>query len=63
MATVKICDRCGAEINPRKSITYAQLRNYNLDRQSETELCCSCAMHLREWLEPVTQKEGADHAT
>lgn len=53
MATKKICDRCGAEINPRESIINLELSDYHhqpvLDRVV-TELCVSCAFHLRKWL-------------
>ena len=48
MATKRICDRCGAEINPPSSVTYAGIRKNIND--NEYELCVSCANKLREWL-------------
>ena len=67
MATIKICDRCGAVINPADSMVYVYLRNKNGDpflvnkEVSEIELCYYCAMQIREVLKPVTKKEGADN--
>ena len=58
MATVKICDRCGAEINPKSSLTYVHMLDSTLERLQEKELCVSCAFKLREWL--VKDGEGAD---
>lgn len=54
--TKKICDRCGAEINPPKSEVYVSLsENYiatafRFIELKPTELCVSCAMQLRRWL-------------
>ena len=50
MATVKICDRCGAEINPKSSLTFAVLKSHVGELLQEKELCVSCAFKLREWL-------------
>ena len=63
MATIKLCDRCGSEINPKSSAVYVLIRNTYGDiiGKKETELCCSCAMQLREFLRRVTKKEGADN--
>lgn len=54
MATVKICDRCGAPINPINSGTRVfpgALLPKPLD------LCVSCAYQLRKWLnnEPIEE--------
>ena len=63
MATIKICDRCGAKINPKSSAVYVTVKDVKgcAIGQTETELCCSCSMQLREFLRPVTKKEGADN--
>ena len=61
MATKLICDRCGAEINPKSSVTYAGMRKRKNDINDndviaavvaahDYELCVSCAHELREWL-------------
>lgn len=50
MATKLICDRCGAEINPMSSVTYAGMRKRKSDiNDYDYELCVSCAHKLREW--------------
>lgn len=56
MATKLICDRCGAEINPKSSVTYAGIRKRKNDINDnwqemldDYELCASCAQKLREW--------------
>lgn len=50
MATKRICDRCGAEINPKSSVTYAGMRKSKNDiNDNDYELCVSCAQKLREW--------------
>ena len=51
MATKKVCDRCGAEINPISSTAYAQLRSYVRELLQEKELCVSCSFELRNWLD------------
>lgn len=51
MATKRICDRCGAEINPPNSVTYAGIRRIKNDiNDKDYELCVSCAINLKEWL-------------
>lgn len=50
MATKRVCDRCGAEINPPNSVTYAGMRRVKTDiNDSDYELCVSCAHELRKW--------------
>lgn len=50
MATKRVCDRCGAEINPCNSVTYAGMRRIKADANTEEyELCASCAHKLRKW--------------
>ena len=59
MATKLICDRCGAEIDPKSSATYAGMRKHKNDRNvTDYELCVSCAHELREWFKG--EKEGND---
>lgn len=54
MATKMICDRCGAEINPRNSASCVQIKNVYGDIDGkETELCVSCTHQLKQWLEPL----------
>ncbi len=48
MATKLICDRCGAEINPKSAVTYAGMRRHKTT-ENETDY------ELRAWL---TGKEG-----
>ena len=51
MAMKRICDRCGAEINPIHSVTYAGVRKLRNDiNDKDFELCVSCALKLRSWL-------------
>lgn len=50
MATKRVCDRCGAEINPPNSVTYAGMRRVKADiNDNDYELCVSCAHELRKW--------------
>lgn len=50
MATKKVCDRCGAEINPFNSVTYVSMRRVKNDiNDNDYELCVSCAYKLRKW--------------
>ena len=50
MATKRVCDRCGAEINPFNSVTYAGMRRVKNDiNDNDYELCVSCAHELRKW--------------
>ena len=55
MAIKRICDRCGAEINPQSSAAYVRFRRAceGTAGVDETELCVSCGMWIREWLKPV----------
>lgn len=55
MATKRVCDRCGADINPTSSASYVRLRRAyeGTTTPPETELCVSCARQIREWLKPV----------
>lgn len=56
----RICDRCGAEINPTSSATYANVRGAYCENTEDVELCCSCGMRIREWLKPTEEgkKDG-----
>lgn len=55
MAIKLICDRCGAEINPKGTVTYAGMRRHKTTgNEIDYELCVSCAAKLRAWL---TDKE------
>ncbi len=58
MATKKICDRCGAEINPAEGSVYAGMSNYQYEGRLTYELCCSCAYHLGRWLDGKEKMEG-----
>lgn len=50
MATKRVCDRCGAEISPYNSVTYAGMRRVKNDiNDNDYELCVSCAHKLRKW--------------
>ena len=50
MATKRICDRCGAEINPPSSVTYAGIRRIKNDiNDNDYELCVSCVVKFKEW--------------
>ena len=53
MATTKICDRCGAVINPPNSGLYIILgpdvRAIWKDGEAK-DLCCSCALKLKKFL-------------
>ena len=58
MAIKLTCDRCGAEINPKSSVTYAGIRRRNTNRnENDYNLCVSCAHELRAWL---SGKESED---
>lgn len=64
--TKKICDRCGAEINPGNSATYVCLsENYiatafRFIELKPTELCVSCALQLRRWLKGGAEEDEKD---
>ena len=50
MATKRVCDRCGAEIKPPNSVTYAGMRRVKNDiNDNDYDLCVSCAHELRKW--------------
>jgi len=52
MATAKICDRCGAVINPRNSglLLILGVGGYRDGTGETKDLCCSCALALRKFL-------------
>ena len=50
MATKMLCDRCGEEINPKSSVTYANVRSAKYGVGDDYELCVSCAHKLKLWL-------------
>lgn len=59
MATKRVCDRCGAEINPPSSVTYAGIRRIKNDiNDNDYELCVSCAYKLRKWLNGEEDDDG-----
>ena len=59
MATKRVCDRCGAEINPYNSVTYAGMRRVKNDiNDNDYELCVSCAHKLRKWFNGEENDNG-----
>jgi hypothetical protein len=60
MATKRICDRCGVEINPTSSVTYVNVRSAFHENSPDIELCCSCAMKIKEWLKPRVEEGKKD---
>lgn len=59
MATKRVCDRCGAEINPPTAATYAGMRRIKTGVNAEDyELCVSCANKLRKWFNGEEKKDG-----
>lgn len=51
MATKIICDRCGAEINPKSAVIYVGMRLLKAGaNNNDYELCVSCSHELRAWL-------------
>lgn len=68
MMVKRICDRCGAEINPASSATYVTVRGSYyvnvmgsyLENTEDVELCCSCGMRIREWLKPIEEGKKDD---
>ena len=59
MATKLICDRCGAEINPKSSVTFAGMRRNKMNgNETDYELCVSCAHKLRAWLSGEENDNG-----
>lgn len=58
-ATKRVCDRCGAEINPPNSVTYAGMRRVKNDiNDNDYELCVSCAHELRKWFNGEESDNG-----
>lgn len=57
MATKRVCDRCGAEINPTSSATYVNVRSAFHEESPDIELCCSCAMQIKEWLKSSVEED------
>jgi hypothetical protein len=60
MATKRVCDRCGAEINPTSSATYVNVRSAFHEESPDIELCCSCAMQIKEWLKSSVEEDKKD---
>lgn len=60
MATKRVCDRCGAEINPTSSATYVNVRSTFRGESPDIELCCSCAMQIKEWLKSRVEEGKKD---
>lgn len=59
MATKTFCDRCGEEINPKSSATYAGIRRHKMDiNDNDYELCVSCAHKLKLWLNGKKGENG-----
>lgn len=64
--TKKICDRCGAEINQGNSALYVCLTEnyvataYTFIELRPTELCVSCAYHLKQWLKGAVKEENGE---
>lgn len=71
MAIKRVCDHCGAEIDPFNSVTYAGMRRVKNDiNDNDYELCVSCAYKLREWFNGEAmgicsygEKKDGDNAT
>ena len=69
MAIKRICDRCGAEINPQSSAAYVRVWRAcesTAGTDEAIELCVSCGMQIREWLKPTNipalSSKEANHA-
>ena len=59
MATNRVCDRCGAEINLSNYVTYAGIRPIKNDiNDNDYELCVSYAHELRKWLNGEENDNG-----
>jgi hypothetical protein len=58
MATKRICDRCGAEIELAEGSVYAGMSNYRYEGRMTYELCPSCAFHLGRWLDNKEKMVG-----
>lgn len=52
MATAKVCDRCGAVINPKHSGLYIIFGEggFRTGYGETKDLCCSCALELKKFL-------------
>lgn len=53
MATIKICDRCGAPIDPATSAIQVSISDkgyFSETSRDKRELCVSCGMWLRKYL-------------
>ena len=47
-----VCDRCGSVINPAGSAVFVTVQNGNANAfENKSELCCSCGMWLKRFLE------------
>lgn len=47
-----VCDRCGAVINPAGSVVFVAVHNGSVIAYAgKKELCCSCGMRLKRFLE------------
>lgn len=60
MATAKVCDRCGAVINPRNSGLYIiyGTGGYRTGEGEAKDLCCSCAFALKNFLADGNSQQG-----
>lgn len=58
-----VCDRCGAVINPAGSSVFVTVQNGSQNAfENKSELCCSCGMCLKLFLEckaKVVDREDA----
>lgn len=50
MAMKMFCDRCGAEINLSKRVTYISVKSAGYAYAIDYELCEPCANDLKLWL-------------
>lgn len=58
MAIQRVCDRCGAVINPKDSgerIIFDLGPGYALGDMDRYDLCVSCCYHLKKWLKGEEQ--------
>lgn len=62
MATIKLCDKCGAEIKANQEIfqlTLERVRTYKYEQSwTRYDLCASCAAKLRVWMEIKEEQDG-----
>lgn len=60
MATKRVCDRCGAEINPFNSVTYAGMRRVKTDiNDNDYELCGGISMTNADCIRNMNDEELA----